>query len=237
MPFLHLPDRGMLLPINGMVHTIGRHPRNDLILSDATVSRFHVTLYARGNQWMVINHASVNPLLLDGEVVMKEHRVYDGSDLTLGGIHLFFRAEAPGSAPDKTVAIGTIRRSRARPPATRPDVAGRVGDVIGVLNMLTNAGRSGHLELFAADGGEDCQIWIQTGQLFSARCGAVADEEVFATLPGREFSNFRFHEGTVEKDGPAVRTIHRPTQAVLLDLARVIDHREREAPPGNDLPG
>jgi hypothetical protein len=232
MPFLHLPDRGLLVPINGMVHTVGRHPRNDLILTDATVSRFHITLYARADDWMVVNHASVNPLLLDGEVVLKEHRIHDGSDLTLGGCHIYFRAEAPGSAPERTVAIGTMRRSRARPPATRPDVAGRGGDVMGVLSLLTNAHRTGHLELFAADGGADCQIWIDAGRLVAARCGEVADEEVFTALAGREFTNFRFHEGRFDADAPA-GTITRPTAAILLDLAKTIDHGKAgtEIPP------
>lgn len=87
---LVLPD-GRRIAIGEEAVTIGRLPECDIALSDPNVSRNHAEVRRRGNDFLVVDLGSTNGTKLNGAGI-KERKLNDGDDITVGGTHMRFEA-------------------------------------------------------------------------------------------------------------------------------------------------
>jgi hypothetical protein len=87
---LLLPD-GRRIPVGEDPVTIGRLPECDVVVSDPNVSRRHAEVRRRGNDFIVVDLGSTNGTLVNGAGV-RERRLNDGDEITLGGTRVRFEA-------------------------------------------------------------------------------------------------------------------------------------------------
>ena len=87
------------IPVAGKIVSIGRDPSNDLVLSDAMVSRRHAILERRGEQYVLRDNSSSNGTTVNGERVSSERSLRDGDLIAIGSARLLFNAEESISTP------------------------------------------------------------------------------------------------------------------------------------------
>lgn len=81
------PDgKNGILELNKPVITVGRGNANDLVLNDASVSRFHAVIKLRDNSIFVADRGSTNGIVLNHEKISKETELNDG-DVALVGLY------------------------------------------------------------------------------------------------------------------------------------------------------
>ena len=81
------PDgKNGILELNKPLITVGRGNANDLVLNDASVSRFHAVIKLRENSIYVADRGSTNGILLNDEKIGKETELKDG-DVALVGLY------------------------------------------------------------------------------------------------------------------------------------------------------
>ena len=71
--------------------TIGRLPECDIVLADPNVSRRHAEVRRQGDDFVVVDLGSTNGTKVNGAGV-KERRLTDGDEVTVGGTRLRFEA-------------------------------------------------------------------------------------------------------------------------------------------------
>ena len=76
-------------PLTGRA-TLGRHPANTLRLADREVSKEHACIERSGNTYLVKDLGSSNGTYVNGRRI-REHRLKDGDEITLGNSGLTFR--------------------------------------------------------------------------------------------------------------------------------------------------
>jgi adenylate cyclase len=77
-------------PVTGRT-TLGRHPANTLRLADREVSKEHAVIERAGNTYLVKDLGSSNGTYVNGRRI-REHRLKDGDEVTLGNSRLTFRS-------------------------------------------------------------------------------------------------------------------------------------------------
>ncbi len=77
------PDRGQTKVTESETLSVGTAETNDLVLTDETVSRFHLDLLRQGDRIIVVDHGSTNGTLA-GQVAVNRAGVPPGSTLRLG---------------------------------------------------------------------------------------------------------------------------------------------------------
>jgi DNA-binding NtrC family response regulator len=77
------PDSGKTFLAQGGSASIGTAPGNDLVLTDETVSRYHVELLRDGDRVLVVDHGSTNGVL-SGTMLIDRARITPGTILSLG---------------------------------------------------------------------------------------------------------------------------------------------------------
>jgi adenylate cyclase len=81
------PDgKNGILELNKPVITVGRGNANDLVLNDASVSRFHAVIKLRGNSIFVADRGSTNGIVLNDGKINKETELKNG-DVALVGLY------------------------------------------------------------------------------------------------------------------------------------------------------
>jgi adenylate cyclase len=79
------PDgKNGILELNKPVITVGRGNANDLVLNDASVSRFHAVFKLRDNSIFVADRGSTNGIVLNDEKIAKETELKNGDVALLG---------------------------------------------------------------------------------------------------------------------------------------------------------
>lgn len=78
-----------IVPLKKTKLVIGRSVEADLNLPDPLVSRKHCVIEKRGNEFLVRNVSTTNPMLLN-EVAIAEKRLYTGDQLKIGNTTLAF---------------------------------------------------------------------------------------------------------------------------------------------------
>ena len=68
---------------------LGRHPDSDLVFVDDQVSRRHAEISPRGDEWVLHNLSTTNPILVDGLQLTGEMVLGARHTLTLGTTLLF----------------------------------------------------------------------------------------------------------------------------------------------------
>jgi len=110
------PERGRSCELAGDVFHIGKGAENDLVLTDATVSRRHCQIRREGAGLLLRDLDSTNGTMLDGANI-KEAWLKAGAVLTVGDVELGVRAlPEHGESPEdaRTFAAGqSYRETRA----------------------------------------------------------------------------------------------------------------------------
>src|SRR5476649_214002 len=75
-----------VLELTKAVITVGRGNANDLVLNDASVSRFHAVIKLKDNSVFVADRGSTNGIVLNDETISKETELNDG-DVALVGLY------------------------------------------------------------------------------------------------------------------------------------------------------
>lgn len=84
---------------------LGRHPQNDIVLDDRTLSRFHARIEKRDRGFVVIDLGAQNGVHLNGERIDKEAALQSGDRIDLGRYTAVFHERArPRSAVRPTAA-------------------------------------------------------------------------------------------------------------------------------------
>lgn len=81
------------------VMNIGRHPDNQIILSDNTVSRHHAQIRLRSGQHIIFNAQSLSGTRVN-DVQIKEHRLKSGDVIDLGNSRLVYIMESADTIDD-----------------------------------------------------------------------------------------------------------------------------------------
>ena len=88
------PNNGARFLLDQDLTTVGRHPNADIFLDDVTVSRRHAEFKRNGNDFEIVDLASLNGTYFDGARV-DQAKLHDGSELQVGKFHLtYFVAKA-----------------------------------------------------------------------------------------------------------------------------------------------
>src|SRR3954469_15839091 len=93
---------------------IGRRFENDLILSHASVSRFHAVLVREGGRWFVLDCDSKFGTSLNGERVVRAD-LAPGDEIRIGGDDgpvLIFHPATPGATDAGTDEVGSVDQPR-----------------------------------------------------------------------------------------------------------------------------
>jgi adenylate cyclase len=81
------PDgKNGILELNKPLITVGRGNANDLVLNDASVSRFHAVIKLRDNSIFVADRGSTNGIVLNDQKISKETELKNG-DVALVGLY------------------------------------------------------------------------------------------------------------------------------------------------------
>lgn len=109
LQFLTGPMTGKSFPITKPITTIGRDPSNDIVISDASVSRHHAQIMRNGNIWSIKKVAAQNTLTLNQREI-NQSPLSDRDSLGLGksttvlfqiaGVKPAVSAVIPASVPD-----------------------------------------------------------------------------------------------------------------------------------------
>jgi adenylate cyclase len=118
------------IPVTGKIVSIGRDPSNDLVLSDAMVSRRHAILERRGEQFVLRDNASSNGTMVNGDRVVSEQPLRDGDLIAIGSARLLFSAENSAGVPSLAPPAGPLN-TQPMPiqpvPSQPPGAASRSG--------------------------------------------------------------------------------------------------------------
>lgn len=63
---------------------IGRGPENDVVIDNPKVSRNHCRIFARGNEYYLVDLRSMNGTFVNGQRIRGEHRLRDNDKVTIG---------------------------------------------------------------------------------------------------------------------------------------------------------
>ncbi len=80
---------------------LGRHPENDIVLDDRTLSRFHARIEKREDAYVVIDLGAQNGVHKNGERIEKESALESGDRIELGKYVAVFEQPRPPPRPTK----------------------------------------------------------------------------------------------------------------------------------------
>lgn len=95
---------------------LGRHPQNDIVLDDRTLSRFHARIERRDDRYVVIDLGAQNGVHLNGERIAGEALLQSGDRIDLGRYTAVFQATRANQKK-----VGGKEPARAARPVARPE--------------------------------------------------------------------------------------------------------------------
>jgi len=87
-------DGQRTIKLNREVFTIGRHPNNDLVLSDLRISRYHCQIRVRQGRYMIYDNQSRSGTFVNGQQIV-EHRLNVGDVIRIGPASLLYMEDRP----------------------------------------------------------------------------------------------------------------------------------------------
>lgn len=82
------------------VYGLGRHPQNDIVLDDRSLSRFHARVERRGERFVVVDCGAQNGVHLNGQRIVGESDLAPDDRITLGRYVAVFRSKSvPARGP------------------------------------------------------------------------------------------------------------------------------------------
>ncbi len=103
--------------VHGVVG-LGRHPDNDIVLDDRTLSRFHARIERRDDAFVVVDLGAQNGVHKNGERIQTESELITGDRIELGKYTAVFEA-APKKKP--VVKNGKSPRVEVKAPEPEPE--------------------------------------------------------------------------------------------------------------------
>jgi DNA-binding NtrC family response regulator len=194
---VHGPDAGVTKVAKRETITAGTAAGNDLVLTDPTVSRFHLELIRERGGVRLIDHGSTNGTFVD-RTRIERATVSAGTELVLGNTRLRVVEGDPVQVELRDSA--TLGRLRGRTPVMRRLMAQieRVAESdVGVLLV----GESGTGKELIAEAIHE--LSARTGPLLTVDCAAMSPTLVASELFGHERGAFtgadQEHEGAFER--------------------------------------
>jgi DNA-binding NtrC family response regulator len=192
------PDAGKTLVASSDVLTIGTAPGNDLVLTDETVSRYHLELKLRGDRIAVQDLGSTNGTA-QGPTMIERGLISPGAILTLGKTQLAIAQGAPSTVE---VYLGDrLGKVRGRSPAMQR-----------LLARIDRAARSDVSVLLLGETGTGKEVIANAIHEASTRagkpfetvdCGSLMPTLIASELFGHEKGAFtgadRQHVGAFER--------------------------------------
>ena len=130
------PDTGRSFLLAQGMMTIGRGPKNGIVLSDRAVSQDHAAIEMTEAGCMLRDAGSRHGTGLNGRRIMRETRLRDGDEITLGVTGISFReapvAALPNEAPD---AAAPPQEQAADAPDMPDDADGEDGPATAELEV------------------------------------------------------------------------------------------------------
>ena len=175
------------IPVAGKIVSIGRDPTNDLVLSDAMVSRRHAILERRGEQYVLRDNSSSNGTMVNGDRVSSEQVLRDGDLIAIGSARLLFNVEGSAATPPPSPGVLATQPMPIRPvppvpPSANPaSAAARAG-----LSCLSCGAEASPFDHFCRQCGEQlpdssakqvacksCHTVVMLPAKFCGSCGKV----------------------------------------------------------------
>ncbi len=116
------------------VYGLGRHPQNDIVLDDRSLSRFHARVERRGERFVVVDCGAQNGVHLNGQRIVGESDLAPDDRITLGRYVAVFRSKSAAArgptppqnelkAPPKPAKKnGKPKAEPPREPEPEPDI-------------------------------------------------------------------------------------------------------------------
>ncbi|MBN2360344.1 MAG: FHA domain-containing protein [Deltaproteobacteria bacterium] len=101
------------------VVSLGRHPDNDIVLDDLSLSRFHARIERRGDRYVVVDLGSQNGVFINGVRITGESVVRPGDRIGLGRFIGIFN-EGAKTAPARGSSAPAAARAKAPAPGKVP---------------------------------------------------------------------------------------------------------------------
>jgi pSer/pThr/pTyr-binding forkhead associated (FHA) protein len=108
--------------------SLGRHPENDIVLDDRTLSRFHARVERRGGEFVVVDLNAQNGVYLNGVRITGESGLTAGDRIGLGRYVAIFDHDRADPSRQRGNVGARAKTTRARtgpkekPTRTRPDL-------------------------------------------------------------------------------------------------------------------
>jgi DNA-binding NtrC family response regulator len=198
------PDRGATVTATDDSVTIGTAPGNHMILTDETVSRYHLELQRRGDRIIVEDHASTNGTLL-GTAGIERASITAGTQLQLGRTTI--KVDDGDTVTLELHATDALGRLRGRTPVMRQ-----------LMARIEKAAKTDASVLLIGETGTGKEVIAHAIHEASARaqkpfetvdCGALLPTLIASELFGHERGAFtgadRQHIGAFERaDGGTI---------------------------------
>ncbi len=111
------------IPLRGELLSIGRDPTNDVVLSDAMVSRRHAVIERLGQRYILRDCNSSNGSLVNGNLIA-ERPLRDGDLVAIGAMRLLFRDDPVADGPSGKVLRHPSAQRMICPSCGQPHRAG-----------------------------------------------------------------------------------------------------------------
>ena len=112
--FLVNSKSGESVPLHYWEMSVGRSSSCDIVLSYATVSRFHAVMSRRKNSWMVYDTGSKTGILVNGEKIKGKSAICDGDTITFGNVSYYFSAPDFGDEKNSVYISALVSQSNGK---------------------------------------------------------------------------------------------------------------------------
>ncbi len=86
------------VPLHGDSLRIGRDPKSQVRINDATVSRYHAEIFRRGGSYFLEDKKSTNGTRRNGRLVIEKILLENKDKIAIGNVVLIFEKDAPFGA-------------------------------------------------------------------------------------------------------------------------------------------
>lgn len=107
------------IPVGGDLISIGRDPSNDLVLTDAMVSRRHAIMELKDEQYLLRDNNSSNGTLVNGDRIVDDQPLRDGDLIGIGSARILFQAEQQEAGAEASASPAPAAKS-AEPATVQP---------------------------------------------------------------------------------------------------------------------